>query len=76
MHQGFNAFSLCGGDWPVVAAMLFSLPFQTCPSDKHLYGDFWIGCFWISFLTATYSVSMRECTLHGSIATCISFKSY
>ena len=57
MHQGFNALSLSGGDWPVVAAVLFSLPFQACHSDKHLYGDFWIGCFWISFSTATYSFS-------------------
>jgi len=28
-HQGFNALSLSGGDWPVVAVVLFSLPFQS-----------------------------------------------
>ena len=71
VHQGFNALFLSGGDWPVVAAMLFSLPFQTCPSDKHLYGDFWFGCFWISFLTATYSFSTATYSLLHSAFVCM-----
>ena len=28
-HQGFNALPLSGGDWPVVAVVLLSLPFQS-----------------------------------------------
>ena len=28
-HQGFSALFLSGDDWPVVAVVLFSLPFQS-----------------------------------------------